>query len=84
MKDGFIISAIDKNNKQIYFISNTSPILWTSNIEESKVFPSYNNAKNDLEDDFITLSATICNTNIASIIISKYINNIEIRRNKFI
>lgn len=81
--NGIIIRALNKNN-DIFYISNTSPITWTGDINGAKIFSSYSNAKNELEDNFISLSATISYTDIISIIISRYENGEEVGRNIFI
>lgn len=80
---GFIIVAIGTDRSKTY-VSNTSPILWTGELQEAKVFSTYRNAKYELEDNFLSLSATIHYTNICSIVISKYENNIEIGRKRFL
>lgn len=83
MKDGFIVIAIDDEQNETY-ISNTSPILWTDKLEEAKHFTSFNNAKNELEDNFLSLSATISYTNIKSILICEYKCNIIVERSIFL
>lgn len=80
---GFIVVAIDTNDS-ISYISNTSPIIWSSDISDVKIFESYRFAKNELEDNFISLSVTISYTNIHSIWILEYKDNVEIGREKFI
>ena len=81
---GFIVSAINKGEEGLYYVSNTSPILWSKDIKEAKIFYSYQNAKNDLYENFISLSATIQYTDIIAVFISEYVDNIEIRRDKFL
>ena len=80
---GFIILALGKDNKK-YYVKNTDPLIWSNDINECKVFEAYKYAKNDLEDNFITLSITISNSNIHSVWILEYLNNNEIGRQKFI
>ena len=82
MLNGFI--AIGKSYNNITYISNTNPILWDSNKEKAKVFCSFQTAKNELEDDFASLSATITYTDIYTIMICEYVNGIEVGREKFL
>ena len=82
--NGFIVSALDKKGNSSYFISNTSPILWTEDGDKAKVFKSYSNTICELEDNFISLIGTINYTNVISIIISEYVDSIEVRRYKFL
>lgn len=81
--NGFIIVATDQSNMRS-FVSNSSPILWADDIKDAKIFTTFQNAKNELEDNFISLSATLAYTNISSIFICEYKNNVEIGRVKFI
>ena len=81
--NGFIVEARLKDG-DILYISNTSPIAWANNRKEAKIFEAFRYAKHELEDNFISLSATINNTNIGSIFILEYINDIEVGREKFI
>lgn len=81
--NGIIISALNRNI-DIFYISNTSPITWSCDIKDAKIFESYLNAKNELEDNFISLSATIIYTDIISVIISEFVDGVEIRRDKFL
>lgn len=81
--NGFLIGAIDRNDKKFYAM-NTSPIIWTSNINEAKIFESYRFIKSELEDNFATLSIAINYSNIHSVWIFEYLNNEEIGREKFI
>ena len=81
--NGFIVVAIDKNNQKSY-IMNTSPILWTSKIKDAKIFEAYKFAKNELEDHFTLLCATLSYTDICSIWILEYTNDKEIGREKFL
>lgn len=79
---GFIIYAIDtKGNK--YYVSNTSPILWTGEVKESKVFDSYITTRHELEDNYTSLSNTIKYSDICIVFISEYMKDIEIGRDKF-
>ena len=52
--NGIIISALNRNI-DIFYISNTSPITWSCDIKDAKIFESYLNAKNELEDNFISV-----------------------------
>lgn len=81
--NGYIIVAYNTNLEPTY-ISNTSPILWTNNINESKKFLSFRLAKSELDDNFISLSAVISYTDINSIYISEYKNGIEINREVYL
>lgn len=81
--NGFVVVAYN-SFQQIIYISNTSPILWAENIKEAKVFYSFNNAKNELEDNIVPLSAVVKYTNINSIYILEYKNNIEVGRRQFL
>lgn len=83
MKDYFTIIAISSDDSIIY-ISNTSPILWSSDRNKVKKFISYKNAKSELEDNFISLSATIKYSKIKSIHICEYIDNIEVGRERLL
>lgn len=83
MITGFIIFAIKSDNEYSY-ISNTSPILWSNNFNDAKLFYTEYNAKGELEDNFISLSATIQYSNIKSIYIAKYENGVELKRVKFL
>ena len=80
---GFVIVALDKNNSSIY-VSNTSPILWTDMLDNAKVFFSYQHAKNELEDNFISLSVTVYYTDICCIFISEYVDGVEIARERYL
>lgn len=80
---GFIVVALGKDNKK-YYIKNTDPLIWSDNINESKIYEAYKYAKYDLEDNFISLSITISNSNIHSVWILEYLNNTEMGRQKFI
>ena len=82
MTDFIVVAISDNDNK--YYIANTSPILWSSDIKDVKMFDSYNHAKNELEDHFIYLCSTIVHTGIRSIWIFEYYNNEEIGRTKYI
>lgn len=82
MINGFIIEAIT-TSKPVY-ISNTSPVIWTSDRSKSKVFNSYKLTKFELEDNFISLSSTVKYTGVTSIFILEIRNNIEIGRERFI
>jgi hypothetical protein len=79
----FIVSGIQSDSAEIYIL-NTSPVIWTINKEESKPFMSYNSAKFELEDNFLSLSAAIMYTNLCSIWIIEVIDDIEVRRERFI
>lgn len=81
--NGFIVVGINSNGDNLY-ISNTSPILWTSERKECKLFTNFRSAKTDLEDHFIYLSATIVHTDIKNIFIAEYINDIEVGRKRFL
>lgn len=81
--NGFIIVAVGKHDTK-YYISNTSPILWSSNIKDVKMFDSFQSAKNELDDHFIYLYSTIVHSDICSIWILEYYNNEEIGRKKYI
>ena len=82
--NGFIIVALSGNSDKKYYVMNTSPLIWTSNINEAKIFEAYKYTKNELEDDFLSLSATISNSDIISVWILEYQNNQEIGRIRFI
>lgn len=82
MINGYIIYAKSKDKK--VYVSNSSPILWIDNIEKSKKFDTYNSAKNELLDNFISLGATIKYTNISAIYIAEYRDNKEIGKEKFL
>ena len=79
----FIVIGIYKNG-QILYISNTSPILWADNFKDAKTYDSFADAKLDLEDDFIKLAAWIPTTDINSIWIIEYRDNVEVGRERFI
>ena len=79
----FIIVAVGNNDTKFY-ISNTNPILWVSDIQYVKKFDSFCSAKNELDDHFIYLCSTIIHSNIHSIWILEYYNNEEIGRQKYI
>lgn len=81
--NGYIIVAFGAFDG-IYYISNTSPILWAGEINQSKIFNSFQEAKNELEDNFISLSAAIIYSNIKSIFIYEYKNGEQIGKEKFI
>lgn len=80
---GYIVVAFDCFNN-IYFVSNTSPILWVGDQKLSKIFSTFQEAKHELEDNFISLSATILYANIKTIFIYEYKNGIEIGKEKFL
>lgn len=80
--NGFIVVGYSDNNA--FYVSNTSPITWANKISESKIFDSYRRTKSELEENFISLSATITNTNLRSIFILEYSNDIEVGREKFL
>lgn len=82
--NGFIVIAENVEPSKNFYVSNTSPILWTGNISESKIFNTFKNAKNELEENFISLSATVSKTNICAVYIVEYRNNAEVRREQFI
>lgn len=82
--NGFIVSALDKKGDSYYFISNTNPILWTDDKNKAKVFKSYSNTVYELEDNFISLTGTINYTNVTSIVILEYVNDVEVGRCKFL
>lgn len=84
INNGFIAIAIGKSYNDIIYISNTAPLLWDKAKENAKIFESYKIAKNELEDDFISLSATISYTDITSIFIIEYKDGIEVGREKFL
>ena len=82
MMNGFIVEALTVN-KPVY-VSNTSPLVWTSDRSKSKIFNSYKLTKFELEDNFISLSTTIKYTAVVSIFILEIQNGIEIGRERFI
>lgn len=82
MMNGFIIEALTRT-KPVY-VSNTSPLIWTSDKNKSKIFNSYNLTKFELEDNFISLSTTIKYTGVVSIFILEIKDDIEIGRERFI
>lgn len=81
--NGYIIVAFGALDN-IYFVSNTSPILWVGDINQSKLFQTFQDAKNELEDNFISLSATILYCNIKSIFIYEYKDGIQIGKEKYL
>lgn len=81
--NGYIIVAFGMLDS-IFFISNTSPILWVGQQESAKVFDSFDEAKHELEDNFLSLSAAILYKNIKSVFIYEYKNGIEIGKEKFL
>lgn len=83
MDNYFIIEATNYNGSKTY-ISNTSPIIWNSDINQAKKFLLYKYAKYELEDNFISLVATINNARIRKLDIIEYSNSTEIRRERFI
>lgn len=81
--NGFIVVGLDSSHNIIY-ISNTGPILWSGDRKDAKIFYSLSNAKNELEENFTSLSSTIKYTNINSIYILEYNNDKEVGRKKFL
>lgn len=81
--EGFIVLAKDAQGKEVY-VSNTSPILWTDKLEEAKISPTKRSAIISIEDDFIVLSNCIVYSDLQSIEIVEYKDNIEIGRDKYL
>lgn len=83
MDNYFIIEATNYNGTKTY-ISNTSPIIWNSDIRQAKKFLLYKCAKYELEDNFISLAVTINNAKMQKLEIIEYSNSTEIRRERFL
>lgn len=83
MDNYFIIEATNYNGTKTY-VSNTSPIIWNSDIRQAKKFLLYKYAKYELEDNFISLAATINNAKMQKLEIIEYSNSTEIRRERFL
>ena len=83
MDNYFIIEATNNNGSKTY-VSNTSPIIWNSDIGQAKKFLMYKYAKYELEDNFISLAATINNAKMQRLDIIEYSNRTEIRRERFL
>lgn len=67
--------ASGKSASETYYISNTYPIIWSSEVSEAKKFITYGTAKMELEDNFITLANTISGTGMKGIFILEFDNN---------
>ena len=81
--NGCIIMAINSNG-DLFFISNTGPILWTGEKSDAKIFRKISTAKSELEENKTSLSETIMYCNIVEITIIEYKNGTEIGREKFL
>ena len=79
----YIIAALSVNDIR-YYISNTSPILWDNSKNNAKKFDTFLSAKNDLEDNYISLANTISNSDISSLWIIKICDGEEVKQKQIL
>ena len=72
------------DSSELFYVSNTLPIVWNSNVSNAKRFDSFDKAKLAVVENFGVLYSTVQNTSMESIFIFCMINGDELRRVKVI
>lgn len=82
MEEKTFYIIIGESDTHSYYVSNTSPIVWDTDISKAKRFKDFYTAKSHLDNDFIVLANTIVYTSMNGIFIDEYKNNKFVERIK--